>query len=165
MTSIFDLAIIFDATADQLTVTAEAAQALRDTLALKTPKMSKAQALDRICDAFPSYVCVKDAKTVRDHLNAAYTQVVEAIDDRRIDLAREADPTPTTDDLLSIDSLLAELKSATTKAAKKAIRAKLRRRGYRLSDQRSTLEPVEVEAEAINYDLFDAQHETTLNDE
>lgn len=115
----------------------------RDVLRSALSKFRKDKALQVIAETYPDYEPT-DVYTVRDNLEAAYQQIQHTIDVRRAANAKEmAEPTDdTTDQPVAagadgLENLLAELKLATGKAAKN-IRAKLRRLGYYLSQQKST---------------------------
>lgn len=95
----------------------------------KLSRMPKTKALAIIATEFPGYEAT-DVYTVRDNLTAAIEHA-----EAQLKAAEEA-AVSEIDRIDTIDSLLADLHAATTKSAKKNIRAKLRRQGYRISDHR-----------------------------
>ncbi len=110
----------------------------------KTSKMPKAKALELINATFPGYEAT-DVYTVRDNITAAWDATIIALTDRltEVEAPEIADAVDQLDRIDSIDGLLEQLASATTKAAKKNIRAKLRRLGFRLSDAKKDLPKAE----------------------
>lgn len=106
----------------------------RDILRASLSKFRKDKALELIGNTYSSFKPAEDY-TVRINIDLAHEQIQYAIDAARLNLTQVMESEDTAaNQSQSIDTLLDALKTAT-KAAKKNIRAKLRRLGYRLSDQ------------------------------
>lgn len=106
----------------------------------KLSRMPKAKALEVIRTEFPGYEAT-EVYTVRDNLTAAIEYAEAQLAAAEAAAVETIEPEATDTDATrqgKIDGLLFLLGRTNVKAEKKNIRSKLRRLGYRLSDQPKT---------------------------